>query len=253
MIAECQIGRVLSKECSELLPMFPGDLKQLKGLSDDDMKMALGTDVAHRKTLEITSQLKSVIDKLQITSERTGKLLKITGYRFRYTLGTRAAREGAGDLTIASMMDQRDTQNTKVYVANIPEHAATISEIMNGSLMRYASAFQGDVMESENDVFTTSPGAQRIRTNDSRDNVGSCGTDAMCHDYAPVACYTCPKFKAWRDAPHQLVLKWLLDGRERVIQETNDLGIAAINDRAIYAVTQVMKQCAELKGDSAYG
>jgi len=253
MIAERQIGRVLSKECSELLPMFPSDLKQLKDLFDIDMKVALGTDVAHWKTSKITYQLKSVIDKLQITSERTGKPLKMTGYRFRYTLGTRAAREGAGILTIATLLDHVDTQNTKVYVANVPEHAATISEIMNGSLMRYASAFQGDVVESEDDVFTTTSGAQRIRTNDSRDNIGSCGTNAMCHDYAPVACYTCPKFNAWRDAPHYRVLKWLLDERERIIQETNDLGIAAINDRAIYAVTQVMKRCSELKGDAAYG
>ncbi|WP_157819294.1 site-specific integrase [Mariprofundus aestuarium] len=252
-MAQRQIGRALSKEYSDLLPVFPGDLKQLKGLSDDDLRMAMDTDVTHRKTVEITSQLKNIIDKLQITSERTGKALKTTGYRFRYTLGTRAAREGAGVLTIATLLDHVDTQNTKVYVANIPEHAATISEIMNGSLMRYASAFQGDVVESEDDVFTTIPGAQRIRTNDSRDNIGSCGTNAMCHDYAPVACYTCPKFKAWRDAPHHLVLKWLLDERERIIQDTNDLGIAAINDRAIYAVTQVMKSCAELKGDVAYG
>jgi len=252
-MVESQIGRALSKEYSDLLPMFPGELSQLKGLSYDDMKATLSMDVTHRKTSKITYQLKKVIDKLQIISERTGKPLKTTGYRFRYTLGTRAAREGAGVLTIATLLDHADTQNTKVYVANIPEHAATISEIMNGSLMRYASAFQGDVVESEDNVFTAMPGAQRIRTNDSRDNVGSCGTSAMCHDYAPVACYTCPKFKAWRDAPHQLVLKWLLDERERIIQETNDLGIAAINDRAIYAVTQVMKRCAELKEDAAYG
>jgi len=252
-MAELQIGRGLRKECSDWLPMFSGDLRQLKGLSDDDMRVALGTDVTHRKTSEITSQLRNIIDKLQITSERTGKLLKTTSYRFRYTLGTRAAREGAGILTIATLLDHADTQNTKVYVANIPEHAATISEIMNSSLMRYASAFQGNIVESEDDVFVTMPGAERIRTNDSRNNIGSCGTNAMCHDYAPVACYTCPKFNAWRDAPHYRVLKWLLDERERIIQETNDLGIAAINDRAIYAVTQVMKRCSELKEDAAYG
>jgi len=251
-LAALVLGRPLTRECLDLLPLFPDDLEQLMKLSDDKLKSVLATDVAHRKTSSITSQLKKVIDKLQITSERTGKLLKTTGYRFRYTLGTRAAREGAGILTIATLLDHTDTQNTKVYVANIPEHAATISEIMNGSLMRYASAFQGDVVDSEDDVFTTIPGAQRIRTNDSQDNIGSCGTSAMCHDYAPVACYTCPKFKAWRDAPHYLVLKWLLDERERVVQETDDLGIAAINDRAIYAVTQVMKQCAELKVDTVY-
>ncbi|OOZ39823.1 hypothetical protein BOW53_10210 [Solemya pervernicosa gill symbiont] len=251
--AERQIGRVLSKKERDLLPMFPDDIRQFKNLSSEDMMAALAMDVAHRKTSDITSKLKSIINKLQITSERTGKPLKTTGYRFRYTLGTRAAREGAGVLTIATLLDHSDTQNTKVYVANIPEHAATISEIMNGSLMRYASAFQGEVVESEDSVLSAVPGAQRIRTSDSSDNVGSCGTNAMCRDYAPVACYTCPKFKAWRDAPHHLILKWLLDERERIVEETNDLEIAAINDRAIYAVTQVMKRCDELRGDAAYG
>ncbi|MET0074043.1 MAG: site-specific integrase [Candidatus Thiodiazotropha lotti] len=251
--AESQIGRKLKKDEADMLPMFPSHLRQLKKLTQEEVKSVLTTDVTHRKTSDVTSKLRDIIDKLGITSERTGRPIKTTGYRFRYTLGTRAAREGAGVLTIATLLDHSDTQNTKVYVANIPEHAATISEIMNGSLMRYASAFQGEVVESEDSVLSSVPGAQRIRTSDSSDNVGSCGTNAMCHDYAPVACYTCPKFKAWRDAPHHLVLKWLLDERERIVVETNDLEIAAINDRAIYAVTQVMKRCNELREDAAYG
>ncbi|MCG7920828.1 MAG: site-specific integrase [Candidatus Thiodiazotropha lotti] len=251
--AESQIGRKLKKDEADMLPMFPSHLRQLKKLTQEEVKSVLTTDVTHRKTSDVTSKLRDIFDKLGITSERTGRPIKTTGYRFRYTLGTRAAREGAGVLTIATLLDHSDTQNTKVYVANIPEHAATISEIMNGSLMRYASAFQGEVVESEDSVLSSVPGAQRIRTSDSSDNVGSCGTNAMCHDYAPVACYTCPKFKAWRDAPHHLVLKWLLDERERIVVETNDLEIAAINDRAIYAVTQVMKRCNELREDAAYG
>jgi len=250
--AENVIGRELNKEESDLLPMFPDNLSQLKKLSRNDMKDILSMDVTHRKTSAITLQLKNVIAKLQITSERTKLLLKTTGYRFRYTLGTRAAREGAGTLTIATLLDHSDTQNTKVYVANIPEHAATISEIMNNSLMHYASAFKGEVVESEDDVLTATPNAPRIRTNDNNDSIGSCGTNAMCHDYAPIACYTCPKFKAWRDAPHYVVLTHLLAERKRIVDETDDLQIAAINDRAIYAVTQVIKQCSELKGDGAY-
>lgn len=251
--AEREIGRKLSNEECGLLPMFPGDLRQLRELSPVDMRAVLITDITHRKISHITSRLKKIIGKLQIISERTGKFLKTTGYRFRYTLGTRAAREGAGVGTIATLLDHEDMQNTKVYVANIPEHATTISEIMNGSLMRYASAFQGEVVDFEDSVLSQVPGAQRIRTADSSNNVGSCGTEAMCHDYAPVACYTCTKFKAWRDAPHYLVLKWLMDERDRILEETNDLEIAAINDRSIYAVTQVMKRCDALKEDAAYG
>lgn len=247
------LGRGLSESESNLLPIFPDDWVQLTNVASDDVESFLATDSFHCKTRDIVSELKRIIGKLDITSERTGKRIEVTGYRFRYTLGTRAAREGAGVLTIAKLLDHEDTQNTKVYVANIPEHAAKISAIMNNSLMRYANAFQGEIVDSEEEVFSTIPEALRIRASDNSCSVGSCGTTAMCHDYAPVACYICPKFKAWRDAPHHEILKWLLDERDRIIKDTNDLQIAAINDRAIFAVTQVIQRCAEMKDEVAYG
>jgi len=247
------LGRNLSESECDLLPLFPDDWMQLTNVASEDVRSLLTTDSLHCKVRDIVLELKDVIGKLEIISERTGKKIEITGYRFRYTLGTRAAREGAGVLTIAKLLDHSDTQNTKVYVANIPEHAAKISAIMNNSLMRYANAFQGEIVDSEKEVFSTIPGALRIRASDNSCSVGSCGTTAMCHDYAPVACYICPKFKAWRDAPHHEILKWLLDERDRIIRDTNDLQIAAINDRAIIAVTQVIQRCAEMKDEVAYG
>ncbi|MFK5893995.1 MAG: site-specific integrase [Pseudomonadota bacterium] len=245
--AERIIGRSLSEEEKPLIPLFPDDLRQLRGMNSIDVIEILKLDVTHRSLNSITRQLQQIINALNITSERTGKLLKTTAYRFRYTLGTRAAREGAGILTIATLLDHADTQNTKVYVANIPEHATTISQIMNGALMKYANAFQGKIVDSESQAKTENPDACRIRTNDSSDDVGSCGTSAMCQDYAPIACYICPKFRPWRDAPHHIVLKWLLEERQRILDETEDLEISAINDRAIIAVTHVIMLCQEKK------
>ncbi|MDW3171363.1 hypothetical protein R8N48_30920, partial [Vibrio sp. Y184] len=80
----------------------------------------------------------------------------------RYTLGSRAAREGAGILTIANLLDHSDTQNVKVYVANAPEHAVHISKIMNQPLARYASAFAGKLVEDEAEANTENAGAARI-------------------------------------------------------------------------------------------
>lgn len=247
------LGRTLNNELINLIPLFPDNLEQLQQLSDLEMKQVLNTDALHNKTSDISNSLKYVINKLRIVSERTGKLILTTGYRFRYTLGTRAAREGAGVLTIATLLDQTDTQNTKVYVANIPEHAATISTIMNGSLIRYANAFQGEIVLSEKVVLDKLSNAPRIRSVDSKSNLGSCGTCSSCHQFAPVACYVCPKFKPWRDAPHEVILKWLLDERERIKVETNDLEIATINDRVIIAVNQVIESCAKLKAEAEYG
>lgn len=251
-----KLERVLGKEKADqylkLLPLFPDDLRKLKNASEEDLALILNSDLMHSKTSDIRSKLVNVIDKLNIISERTGKRLKTTGYRFRYTIGTRAARNRAGVLTIANLLDQSDTQNTKVYVANIPEHATTISVIMNGSLMRYANAFLGMVVESEEEVFKKLPNAPRIRTHDSKANVGSCGTCSDCNQFKPIACYVCPKFMPWRDAPHHLILNWLIDERERINNLTEDIEIAAINDRAIIAVSQVINACENLKNNSDY-
>jgi integrase len=251
-----KLERILGKEKADkylkLLPLFPDNLRQLKNISEEKLALVLNSDLMHLKTSDLRFKLVNVIDKLNIISERTGKRLKTTGYRFRYTIGTRAARNRAGVLTIANLLDHSDTQNTKVYVANIPEHAATISAVMNGSLMRYANAFLGKVVESEEEVFKELPNAPRIRTHDSKANVGSCGTCSDCNQYKPIACYICPKFRPWRDAPHHLILSWLIDERERIKNLTEDLEIAAINDRTIIAVNQVINACENLKNNPEY-
>jgi integrase len=241
-------GRLLNDDEVALIPIFPNymDLHLLKELSHDEVITWLKTDAIHLKSGEMTKKLKDIITSLQIISERTTEPLKITAYRFRYTLGTRAARENAGVLTIATLLDHANTASAGIYVQNHPDHATTISRIMNGPLLIYANAFQGKIVKDEEEACDRLPGASSIRTDDSQNNIGSCGTSAFCHDYAPVACYTCKKFMPWQDAPHHLVLKYLVDERDRIKNDTGDLAIAAINDRAIIAVSQVIFQCDEL-------
>jgi hypothetical protein len=242
------IGRPLSEDEIDLLPLFPDykELLILKGLPPEDVIDWLKTDRFHLIPRNIVAVLKVIIDSLKITSERTKALLKTTGYRFRYTLGTRAARENAGILTIATLLDHADTQNAGVYVQNHPDHATTISTIMNAPMLKYANAFQGKLVKGESEAQDRLAGAGRIHPDGCQDNIGSCGTSAFCRDYAPVACYLCKKFMPWQDAPHHLVLRDLVEERDRIVKETGDLVIAAINDRAIIAVIQVIKQCAEL-------
>ena len=204
------IGRFLSEEEKNLLPLFPDykELSILKGLPSQGVIDWLKIDRFHQISKNIVSKLKVTIDGLKITSERTEELLKTTGYRFRYTLGTRAARENAGILTIATLLDHADTQSAGVYVQNHPDHATTISTIMNTPLLKYANAFQGKLVKGESEAQEQLPGAGRIYTEDDQENIGSCGTNAFCRDHAPVACYLCKKFMPWQDAPHYLILRY---------------------------------------------
>ena len=117
---------------------------------------------------------------------------------------------------------------------------------MNQPLARYAAAFAGKVVQDESEANKVNPGATRIPLREKDAEIGSCGTNSFCQDYAPIACYLCPKFMPWQDAPHHLVLQWLMEERERLKLDTGeDMQIVAINDRAIIAVCQVIKLCEE--------
>ncbi len=245
---EAALGRKMTSEEKGELPLFidVGTIEEIQSVNPDALMDYLKSELPHIKTSNLTSKLNSAVKKLKIISERTGESLKSSAYRFRYTLGTRGAREGAGVLTLANLLDHSDTQNVDVYVANAPEHAVHISKIMNQPLARYASAFAGKLVEDEGEANAENKGAARIPCREKDCDVGSCGTSSFCQDYAPIACYLCPKFRPWAHAPHHLILEWLVEERERLKADTNgDMQIVSINDRAILAVCQVIQLCKE--------
>ncbi len=57
------------------------------------------------------NEIVRIFQKLTVTSESTGKNIKVSPTRFRRTIGTRAAMEGHGELIIADLLDHSDTQN----------------------------------------------------------------------------------------------------------------------------------------------
>ncbi|SPY29380.1 site-specific integrase [Photobacterium damselae] len=245
---EDALGRKMTLEEKGELPLFidVGMIEEMQSINPDALMDYLKSELPHSKTRDLTDNLNGAVKKLEIISERTGEPLKSTSYRFRYTLGTRAAREGAGTLTIATLLDHSDTQNVHVYVANAPEHAVHISKIINQPLARYASVFAGKLVEDEAEANAENAGAARIPCREKECDVGSCGSSSYCQDYAPIACYLCPKFRPWANAPHHLILEWLVEERERLIADTNgDMQIVSINDRAILAVCQVIQLCRE--------
>ena len=246
---EKKLGRRLTSEERDEMPLFmsPQAMNLAVGLPDNDLLEFLKSEMSHYRSGSLGEKLIQAVNKLRIISVRTGYLLHANPYRFRYTIGTRAAQEGAGIVTIARLLDHSDTQHVDCYRANVPEHAISISQIMNLPLARYASAFAGKIVKDEQEANQEVPGATRIPCREKDCDVGSCGTSAFCQDYAPIACYLCTKFRPWVDAPHELVLEWLLEERERLALEDNsaDNQVVVINDRAILAVAQVIQECKE--------
>jgi hypothetical protein len=161
-------------------------------------------------------------------------------------MATRAAREGYGALIIAELLDHSDTQNAVVYTENVPEHVYALNEAVGSQLAPLARVFQGQIVDSERDAIRGDDLASRVRSPDGK-AVGNCGQNGFCGGFGPIACYTCRDFQAWLDAPHEEVLQWLIDDKERKLAIIKDETIATINDRTIYAVGEVIRRCEQRK------
>ncbi|WP_411687436.1 site-specific integrase [Acinetobacter indicus] len=242
-----QIKREVSEQELSELPIFY-DIKVLANLdwsNEKEISQILPTEIIHLPTIKLTQILRDAVQKLGVRSRETGKPIHITAYRFRYTLGTNAARQKAGVNVIAKLLDHHDTQNAHCYVQSVPEIAQQISSIMDESLRKYADAFQGKVVKDEIEAQSQVKEANRISSVEQDCDVGSCGTNQYCNDYAPIACYLCSKFMPWANAPHHLILEQLIKERDDLITMGCSLEVAAVNDRTIIAVQQVIDACKE--------
>lgn len=205
----------------------------------------------HSDGAKLYDELKKIFRKLNVLSERTGEEMKISPIRFRRTIGTRAAMEGHGELIIADLLDHTDTQNVGVYVEATPAIVERIDKALALQLAPMAQAFMGVIVEDESKAERGDDSTSRVRSPNIESvkggSVGTCGKYGFCGAYAPIACYTCRKFQAWLDGPHEKVLEELILKRDKVKERTGDERIAFVNDRTIYAVADVVKRCKEIK------
>lgn len=216
-------------------PLFP-QFEKRKG------EWAAGFEY-HPTAARLAQMLKGGLDALEVVSERTGKTMNVNPTRFRRTLGTRAAQEGHGILVIAELLDHTDTQNAGVYVATRPEMAERIDKAIALEVAPLAQAFKGKLVRTATEATRGADPSARIRDlRFGEADEGYCGSHGFCGFSAPVACYTCNSFEPWLDGPHEAVLDFLLAKRDRQLAN-GDKRIAAISDRTILAVAQVVQLC----------
>ena len=223
------------------LPLFPNISKFNSRLNLTELRQKLTKDELHIQSSEISRTVKKIAGTANIHSERTAKSIEISSNRFRYTMGTRAAREGFGIMVIAELLDHSDTQNASVYIENIPEYAERINKKVGHLLAPYAQAFAGVLVNSEKDAERGNDLNSRIRS--GGEGIGTCGSFGFCGARVPIPCYTCIHFQAWVDGPHRRVLDELIAERDRIKKITGDIAVAAINDRTILAVMEVIRLC----------
>lgn len=200
----------------------------------------------HATASSIGLRLKNTLSRLNVLSERTGDYMKVNPHRFRRTLGTRAAEEGHGPFVIAALLDHSDIQNVGVYTASSPAIIERLDQSVAFELAPLAQAFAGVIKDGHQDGGDPGQPIIDLRVDRSGQTMGECGKHDFCGFSAPIACYTCRSFEAWVDGPHEAVLNYLIERREKLLEST-DKRIGSINDRTILAVAAVVQRCRELK------
>ncbi|WP_122662281.1 site-specific integrase [Pseudomonas viridiflava] len=232
----------LPEEYIPYVPLYL-NLKHINAIETvTELHRALEGDYLHALANNVAREIAQAVEVAGVSSERTGLPLQISPRRFRYTLGTRAAREGCSTLVIAELLDHSDTQSAHVYTLNVPEYAARIDEAVGHYLAPYAQAFAGVLVDSKSAALRGDLPGSDVR-DFSGVVAGTCGHCGSCTANVPIPCYTCIHFQPWLEGPHELVYQQLVEERKRILEVTGDAAMAAVLDRSMMAVAEVVQAC----------
>lgn len=206
------------------------------------------TDFAYHMTSDgITQLLRDFVKRHKIISPITNEELVITTRRFRYTIATSLALEGISQRELARVLDHSDTQHTGVYFELAEKIVAHLDEALAKNLATYFQYFIGDVINKDSSQSTPYIEQQLsfIEENDPSQaiDIGLCGKDDICHLDPPYSCYLCEKFRPYRQANHEQVLKYLLRNRKTRQEKYQHSRLGVQLDDVIFAVAQVVSIC----------
>ena len=191
-------------------------------------------------SVNLSNRIINQFTRLDTWSERLEGPIPITPYRFRYTLGTRALRQGADDFTVARLLTHRRTTSIQYYRASMPEMQKPISDAIGKEMDYFARAFQGKLINDISERTRSDEGEALIRDfmRLTGQTLGACGTCIDCHQNAPVACLTCVHFEPLESAPWEDLMAKLVEDQERESEER----IRQINIAAMSAINEIIEQ-----------
>jgi hypothetical protein len=158
--------------------------------------------------------------------------------RFKHTKLTHLAILGAPLEVLARAGYQTSTISLRHYVNLSEEAFVDYEERMTSEHAVISGAFSGSLISAGE---ATNPDLEhKIFDLNLNEPVGSCATDP-CDVFAPVGCYTCPRFEAFTDGAHGTVLNFLTKRKARAQQIGLSAESISRDDASISAVQQVIE------------
>ncbi|MBL53685.1 MAG: hypothetical protein CL590_07325 [Alteromonadaceae bacterium] len=160
----------------------------------------------HLNSKRITQFFRSVIEALldlksSYLKDENGLALplKITAYRFRYTLGTRMVLEGKTPEEVAIALDHSNTASVEHYfrynrdLIDFIDDSFDSSKVMDNAIARW----QGYIIDEDDDTVK----GTLVRGKDLA-NLGKCLKTTRCEWHPSISCYGCGRFRPFKGANH---------------------------------------------------
>jgi len=148
-------------------------------------------------------------------------------------------RQGASAQELADLLDHTDLQNVLVYFNSSSQVVGHLDRALAEQMGPLVRAFLGEVVGPA----SASDSMDRITTIDLLEaaDIGKCGASFDCRLAPPVTCYTCDRFQAFSDAPHEKMLESLIARREEHLRAGRER-IAAQLDDVIFAIGELLNK-----------
>ena len=198
----------------------------------------------------------------RLLSPRTRSPLHLTPRRFRSTLATEMAREGASRERIAEVLDHTDLQNVNVYIEAASYVVDQLGERFDQMFDPLLQRFRGKIVDSAVQRFSwrfhpkVIPGdiVQLPTAPVNVGGIGMCGRDVrkdgLCRLAPPLTCYPCEFFAAFRTGPHAEVLA-ALEKISEDMKAVSDSRIPMQLEDVMSAIRQLLAQLHREQGHIA--
>lgn len=183
--------------------------------------------------------------------------LPVTAYRFRRTLATILAEQGATQDEIAAFLDDKTTAMAAVYV----ENSSTITDLLEVTLDRHPEwikvieLFRGGLSSPEDislpEILGGAPQLRNYAEFSDIGTIGHCASTAACRLEPPLSCYLCPFFRAARETlPHERQLLQIRGEIKDNIGVESDR-MAVVFQLNLAVIVQLLARIAPSKGAMA--
>lgn len=197
------------------------EVEDIKGVAEDNSSVRKPRRMTRPMMLY---HLNTYPIKAGIVSPRTETILQLCPYRLRYTFATRHANQGTPAAALADMLDHKGLESVRVYTAGTGNMVNSLNEAL-GKNEQYSATidrFLGRIQPKAEDNIKKGVIQGTTPTLKNLGGIGICGSNFLCNLFPPLSCYVCPKFIAWKDAPHEAMLGELENYVERMAETSGN-------------------------------